>query len=154
MPRNSRAYLRVHSAEAEEVVGGEEEDPLEARIVKRLTAIGGEGGATPNMGAGVVEGREMVLATVEDMLQIRAKRLSEAQKSRLSLCQQSPRWFYRRTTTKTRTPKSASFAPLPSSTPPSLLATTAHVTSAPSACEHYTRRKLARTAEQNPTTSF
>lgn len=117
-------------------------------------AIEEEGGAILNTGVGAAGGREMVLATVEDMLQIRAKRPLEAQKSRLSLCQQSPKWFYRRTTTKTRTPKSASFAPLPSSTPPSLLATTAHVTSAPSACEHYTRRKLARTAEQNPTTSF
>jgi sulfite reductase alpha subunit-like flavoprotein len=152
--RNSRGIQQAHSVEVEAAEEEEEEALLEARTVKICVATKGEAEAIRNTGAGAAEGREMVRVTVEDMLQIKAKRLSETQKNTLNLYQQSPRSFYHKMTTKTQTPKSASFAPRQFSTPPSLLATTVHVIFAPSECELYTRPKLAPIVEQNPTTLF
>jgi hypothetical protein len=74
------------------------------------------------------------------------------QKNKLKLYIPFRRSFFHKMTPRTRTPKSASFAPRPFSTQPSLLATTAHVISAPFECEHFTRQRLARTAEPSPTT--
>jgi hypothetical protein len=74
------------------------------------------------------------------------------QKSRLSLYQQFRRSFSHQMTQRTPMPKSASFAPRPFSTPPSLLVTTDHAIYAPFECEHYTRQKLARIAELSLTT--